>query len=93
MGDVFLGFRPRSGDILIAIMGMTGSGKSTFISLCTGQDVPVHSTSLHTNANGQIPLTYISWTLRGSMIRIDQIPKFSKRLLYVLPRHMKTMSN
>ncbi|KAI1023940.1 hypothetical protein LB504_005340 [Fusarium proliferatum] len=41
MGDVFLGFRPRSSDILIAIMGMTGSGKSTFISLCTGQDVPV----------------------------------------------------
>ncbi|KLO99847.1 uncharacterized protein FFB20_14350 [Fusarium fujikuroi] len=41
MGDVFLGFRPRPSDILIAIMGMTGSGKSTFISLCTGQDVPV----------------------------------------------------
>ncbi|KAF5238388.1 hypothetical protein FANTH_10335 [Fusarium anthophilum] len=41
MSDVFLGFRPRPSDILIAIMGMTGSGKSTFISLCTGQDVPV----------------------------------------------------
>nr|RBQ99978.1 hypothetical protein FVER53263_08695 [Fusarium verticillioides] len=41
MGDVFGGFRPKPSDILIAIMGMTGSGKSTFISLCTGQDVPV----------------------------------------------------
>ncbi|KAF4437994.1 hypothetical protein FACUT_5260 [Fusarium acutatum] len=41
MGDVFGGFRPRPSDILIAIMGMTGSGKSTFISLCNGQDVPV----------------------------------------------------
>ncbi|PNP81087.1 hypothetical protein FNYG_05554 [Fusarium nygamai] len=41
MGDVFGSFRPRPSDILIAIMGMTGSGKSTFISLCTGQDVPV----------------------------------------------------
>ncbi|KIL90082.1 hypothetical protein FAVG1_06820 [Fusarium avenaceum] len=41
MGDVFSGFKPRPGDKLIAMMGMTGSGKSTFISLCTGKDVPV----------------------------------------------------
>jgi ABC-type lipoprotein export system ATPase subunit len=41
MADVFSGFKPRPGDKLIAIMGMTGSGKSTFISLCTGKDVPV----------------------------------------------------
>uniref|UniRef100_A0A0D2Y0J9 G domain-containing protein n=1 Tax=Fusarium oxysporum (strain Fo5176) TaxID=660025 RepID=A0A0D2Y0J9_FUSOF len=41
MGDVFLGLRLRSSDILIAIMGMAGPGKSTLILLCTGQDVPV----------------------------------------------------
>ncbi|RKK32085.1 hypothetical protein BFJ66_g15538, partial [Fusarium oxysporum f. sp. cepae] len=41
MGDVFLGLRLRSSDILIAIMEMAGPGKSTLILLCTGQDVPV----------------------------------------------------
>ncbi|KAF5257022.1 hypothetical protein FOXYS1_12473 [Fusarium oxysporum] len=41
MGDVFLGLRLRSSDILIAIMEMAGPGKSTLILMCTGQDVPV----------------------------------------------------
>ncbi|KAF4965619.1 hypothetical protein FSARC_6606 [Fusarium sarcochroum] len=41
MTEVLLGFLPQPTDIFIAVMGMTGSGKSTFISLCTGQDVPV----------------------------------------------------
>ncbi|KAI5456321.1 P-loop containing nucleoside triphosphate hydrolase protein [Mariannaea sp. PMI_226] len=31
----------RPTDIVVAIMGMTGSGKSTFISLCTGEDVGI----------------------------------------------------
>lgn len=32
------GSRPRPTDILVAVMGMTGAGKSSFISLCTGRD-------------------------------------------------------
>lgn len=36
-----LGVQPRPSDIFVAVMGMTGSGKSTFISLCTGEDVAV----------------------------------------------------
>lgn len=34
-------FAPRPTDVFVAMMGMTGAGKSTFISLCTGQDAPV----------------------------------------------------
>ncbi|KAJ8131809.1 hypothetical protein O1611_g1810 [Lasiodiplodia mahajangana] len=34
-------FDPRPTDIFVAVMGMTGSGKSTFISLCTSQPVEV----------------------------------------------------
>ncbi|KAI0533321.1 P-loop containing nucleoside triphosphate hydrolase protein [Xylaria digitata] len=35
------GFEPRPTDIIVAVMGMTGSGKSTFISLCTDQHVQI----------------------------------------------------
>jgi ABC-type lipoprotein export system ATPase subunit len=33
--------RPHPDDVFIVVMGMTGSGKSTFISRCTGHDVVV----------------------------------------------------
>ncbi|KAG7425602.1 hypothetical protein Forpi1262_v013401 [Fusarium oxysporum f. sp. raphani] len=57
MGDVFLGLRPRSSDILIAIMEMAGSGKSTSILLCTGQDVPVgHDLQAYTEVLKEIAL-------------------------------------
>ncbi|KAF5527233.1 Vegetative incompatibility protein HET-E-1 [Colletotrichum aenigma] len=36
-----LAFQPQPSDILIAVMGITGSGKSTFISLCTDQSVSI----------------------------------------------------
>lgn len=32
---------PRPDDVFVAVMGMTGAGKSTFISLCTGDEVAV----------------------------------------------------
>ncbi|KAL6858334.1 hypothetical protein ACO1O0_005795 [Amphichorda felina] len=41
MPTLFPSFQPRPEDVIVLIMGMTGSGKSTFISLCTGEDVPV----------------------------------------------------
>lgn len=31
----------RENDIVIALMGMTGSGKSSIISLCTNQDIKI----------------------------------------------------
>ncbi|EAA28887.3 hypothetical protein NCU05928 [Neurospora crassa OR74A] len=34
-------FDPRSTDIIVAVMGMTGSGKSTFISHCMGVDLGI----------------------------------------------------
>ncbi|KAF7542239.1 hypothetical protein G7Z17_g11758 [Cylindrodendrum hubeiense] len=39
--DDLMTFNPRPTDIVVAIMGMTGSGKSTFISLCTNEDVTI----------------------------------------------------
>ncbi|CAM1505055.1 Fc.00g106920.m01.CDS01 [Cosmosporella sp. VM-42] len=41
MDGLFPELKPRPTDIFVAIMGMTGTGKSTFISLCTGEDVLV----------------------------------------------------
>ncbi|KFZ01546.1 hypothetical protein V500_00723 [Pseudogymnoascus sp. VKM F-4518 (FW-2643)] len=39
-----------SNDLFIAVMGVTGSGKSTFISKCTGHDVGIgHSLKSHTS--------------------------------------------
>ncbi|KAI0859104.1 P-loop containing nucleoside triphosphate hydrolase protein [Xylaria cubensis] len=35
------GETPNANDIVIALMGMTGSGKSSFISLCTDQEVEI----------------------------------------------------
>ncbi|KAH7360313.1 P-loop containing nucleoside triphosphate hydrolase protein [Rhexocercosporidium sp. MPI-PUGE-AT-0058] len=35
---------PKQGDIIIAVMGVTGAGKSTFIANVTGQDVQVGNT-------------------------------------------------
>ncbi|KAI2624905.1 P-loop containing nucleoside triphosphate hydrolase protein [Hypoxylon sp. NC1633] len=35
------GSQPQSSDVYIAVMGVTGSGKSTFISKCTDQDVKI----------------------------------------------------
>lgn len=32
------GREPRPSDVFIAVMGVTGSGKSSFISLCSGSD-------------------------------------------------------
>jgi predicted GTPase len=37
----FTGLQAPADSIFILVMGMTGSGKSTFISLCTGQDVVI----------------------------------------------------
>ncbi|KAK3343124.1 hypothetical protein B0H65DRAFT_510082 [Neurospora tetraspora] len=34
-------FEPRPTDIIVAVMGMTGSGKSTFISHCVGVDLGI----------------------------------------------------
>ncbi|KAI0479799.1 P-loop containing nucleoside triphosphate hydrolase protein [Xylaria cf. heliscus] len=34
-------FKPRKTDLVVAVMGMTGAGKSTFISLCTNQPVKI----------------------------------------------------
>lgn len=31
----------RENDIVIALMGMTGSGKSSIINLCTDQDIEI----------------------------------------------------
>lgn len=39
--QVDMGFRPRPSDVVVAVMGMTGSGKSTFVSLCTNEDVEI----------------------------------------------------
>lgn len=36
---LIMGFRPT--DIFIPVMGVTGAGKSTFISLCTKESVPI----------------------------------------------------
>lgn len=35
------GSTPGENDIVIALMGMTGSGKSSIISLCTNQDIKI----------------------------------------------------
>jgi excinuclease UvrABC ATPase subunit len=35
------GFAPRPSDVFIAVMGVTGAGKSTFISLCSGREVKI----------------------------------------------------
>jgi type IV secretory pathway VirB4 component len=35
------GFAPRPSDVFIAIMGVTGAGKSTFISLCSDREVKI----------------------------------------------------
>lgn len=41
-GPTALALAPeKSDEILIAVMGITGSGKSTFISHCTEDEVPV----------------------------------------------------
>lgn len=34
-------FQPTSSDVFIALMGMTGAGKSTFISHCTEEEVQI----------------------------------------------------
>lgn len=34
-------FEPTSSDVFIALMGMTGAGKSTFISHCTEEEVRI----------------------------------------------------
>lgn len=34
-------FKPSSSDVFIALMGMTGAGKSTFISHCTEEEVRI----------------------------------------------------
>ena len=41
MLEQLAGVQPRPADIFVAVMGMTGAGKSTFISLCTGEEVVV----------------------------------------------------
>ncbi|CAM1502632.1 Fc.00g074080.m01.CDS01 [Cosmosporella sp. VM-42] len=41
MEDFRGGFEPRPSDIFIAVMGVTGAGKSTFISACTGAEVEI----------------------------------------------------
>lgn len=33
--------KPKPEDRFFLVMGMTGSGKSTFVSRCTGKDAPV----------------------------------------------------
>jgi type IV secretory pathway VirB4 component len=38
------GFQPRESDAFIAVMGVTGSGKSTFISHCADKTVEIGST-------------------------------------------------
>jgi type IV secretory pathway VirB4 component len=35
------GFQPQDSDIFIAVMGVTGAGKSTFISHCTQKAVKI----------------------------------------------------
>lgn len=40
-GDYPEGVVPKKDDVFIAIMGVTGAGKSTFISHCTEQEVQV----------------------------------------------------
>jgi ABC-type uncharacterized transport system ATPase component len=40
--QAFLGLtHPNSGDLFFLIMGMTGAGKSTFVSQCTGSSVTI----------------------------------------------------
>ncbi|KAJ4415327.1 hypothetical protein N0V85_002768 [Neurospora sp. IMI 360204] len=47
-------FDPRPTDIIVAVMGMTGSGKSTFISHCVGADLGIvgHGLQGYTQAVG-----------------------------------------
>ncbi|KAI0549166.1 quinon protein alcohol dehydrogenase-like superfamily [Xylaria curta] len=45
-----LAFQAQPSDVLIAVMGITGCGKSTFISHCTDEDVPI-GTSLHSHTH------------------------------------------
>ena len=40
-GDFRSGNNPRATDVFIAVMGVTGAGKSTFISLCSEQKVKI----------------------------------------------------
>ena len=36
-------FNPQPGDVIIALMGVTGVGKSTFISHCTDEPIAVNT--------------------------------------------------
>ncbi len=56
------GFEPRATDVVIAVMGVTGAGKSTFISKCvTGPATPVIGHDIqacelpHSTASGLAP--------------------------------------
>jgi ABC-type lipoprotein export system ATPase subunit len=44
MGDLNRTLKPSSDEIYIAVMGVTGAGKSRFIRECSGLDVPVGHT-------------------------------------------------
>ncbi|KAF4850967.1 Vegetative incompatibility protein HET-E-1 [Colletotrichum siamense] len=47
-------FQPQPSDVLIAVMGITGSGKSTFISHCTDKNVSIGE-GLHSDTQDIVP--------------------------------------
>ncbi|KAJ5145891.1 uncharacterized protein N7515_000455, partial [Penicillium bovifimosum] len=53
------GHEPKPGDVFIAVMGVTGSGKSSFISICSGEPVEIgHS------------LDACTWNIMGNTVSI-----------------------
>ncbi|KAJ4264293.1 hypothetical protein NW762_005489 [Fusarium torreyae] len=69
MSEILSGHSPKASDIFIAVMGMTGSGKSTFISLCTGQDVPVgHNLQACTQ---QVTVYKCQWSTNADVYLFD----------------------
>lgn len=53
------GYRPEPGDVFLAVMGVTGAGKSTFISLCSDRQVKIGHNLQACTSCAEIQLTPI----------------------------------
>jgi GTP-binding protein EngB required for normal cell division len=72
------GFEPQESDIFIAVMGVTGSGKSTFISHCTDQKVQVgHSLQSCTRSSNPDPQRVSQLTHAGTQTVTAYLCRYS----------------
>ncbi|PVH91351.1 hypothetical protein DM02DRAFT_705229 [Periconia macrospinosa] len=69
-------FAPSRSDVFIAVMGMTGAGKSTFISHCTDEEVAISDAGALESCTQQVEVHKVGRLSRYANVYLVDTPGF-----------------